>query len=50
MKIFDAKNTPPATPTKKSSADHHERNIEEYVQSIQKTKALLKSKAEIAEE
>lgn len=50
MKLFDAKSTPPATPTKKSSTDHHEKNIEEYVQSIQQTKALLKSKAEMAEE
>ena len=27
MRLFDNRNTPPATPTKKSSDQHHEKNI-----------------------
>jgi hypothetical protein len=42
----------PSSPSPKSSSndDHHENNIEEYVESIQRTKNLLKTKAEMAEE
>jgi hypothetical protein len=41
---------PPSTAVGKPAEDKHEENIEAYVESIQKTKNLLKTKAEMAEE
>jgi hypothetical protein len=39
-----------AAPKSRPSEDSHEQNIEEYVEAIQRTKNLLKTKAEMAEE